>query len=165
MNDALIPPGAVATTEQEHAQWAYTWCEHTNGLKLPYIFGGGHGILAEHPWGIPPTQGQDPEDRIGYDCSSTVSGALWYAGVLDGQVALDTEELEDWGEPGRGQYLTVWVIDELSPSGLHHCGLELTLPAPRTHRFFVARHTGTVVGWFPDEAFFTEGYNARRMKL
>jgi peptidoglycan hydrolase-like protein with peptidoglycan-binding domain len=56
----------------------------------PYKYGGGHG------------RGFD--DR-GYDCSGSVSYVLHAASLLD--TPLDSSGLMDWGESGRGQWITV----------------------------------------------------------
>jgi peptidoglycan hydrolase CwlO-like protein len=58
---------------------------------LPYIWGGGHGS-----W----------EDS-GYDCSGAVSFALHGGGLLDSP--LDSTGLEFWGEPGPGQWISVFA--------------------------------------------------------
>jgi cell wall-associated NlpC family hydrolase len=58
--------------------------------RKPYTYGGGHG------------RGFD--DR-GYDCSGSVSYVLHAAGLLDSP--LDSSGLMDWGERGRGQWITV----------------------------------------------------------
>jgi peptidoglycan hydrolase-like protein with peptidoglycan-binding domain len=57
----------------------------------PYVYGGGHGT-----W----------DDR-GYDCSGSVSYALHGAGLLDG--ALPSGDFMDWGEPGPGQWVTIYA--------------------------------------------------------
>lgn len=56
----------------------------------PYIWGGGHAS-----W----------NDR-GYDCSGAVSYALGGAGLLGAPV--NSSALMDWGEPGRGKWITVY---------------------------------------------------------
>jgi len=56
----------------------------------PYVWGGGHAS-----W----------NDR-GYDCSGAVSYALGGAGLLGAPVA--SSALMDWGEPGRGKWITVY---------------------------------------------------------
>jgi peptidoglycan hydrolase-like protein with peptidoglycan-binding domain len=58
---------------------------------MPYKYGGGHG-----KW----------EDS-GYDCSGSVSYALHGAGLLD--EALPSGAFEDWGEPGPGQWVTIYA--------------------------------------------------------
>jgi cell wall-associated NlpC family hydrolase len=57
----------------------------------PYKYGGGHG-----KW----------EDS-GYDCSGSVSYALHGAGLLD--EALPSGSFADWGEPGEGQWVTIYA--------------------------------------------------------
>jgi len=58
---------------------------------LPYIWGGGHGS-----WVSP-----------GYDCSGSVSYVLHAAGLLS--VPEDSSELESYGAPGPGQYVTIYA--------------------------------------------------------
>jgi len=57
----------------------------------PYIWGGGHGS-----WISP-----------GYDCSGAVSFALYGAGLLDRP--LTSGELERYGEPGPGRWITIYA--------------------------------------------------------
>jgi cell wall-associated NlpC family hydrolase len=58
---------------------------------FPYVFGGGHGSFVDHA----------------YDCSGSVSYALAAAGLLS---APETSgELESWGKPGPGRYITVFA--------------------------------------------------------
>ena len=78
-----------------------------NALKnKPYILGGGHRQLED----------------VGYDCSSSVSYLLIKAGLLS--QALNSNRLANYGAPGPGRYVTLWV----KPG--HHvfitiCGLRL----------------------------------------
>jgi peptidoglycan hydrolase CwlO-like protein len=58
---------------------------------LPYIWGGGHGSF----------------ESSGYDCSGAVSFALHGGGMLDSP--LDSTGLSTWGEPGPGQWITVYA--------------------------------------------------------
>jgi cell wall-associated NlpC family hydrolase len=56
---------------------------------FPYVFGGGHGSFVDNA----------------YDCSGSVSYALAAGGLLS---APETSgELESWGAPGPGRYITV----------------------------------------------------------
>jgi septal ring factor EnvC (AmiA/AmiB activator) len=57
----------------------------------PYIWGGGHGSF----------------ESSGYDCSGAVSYALHGGGFLESP--LDSTGLETWGEPGPGQWITVYA--------------------------------------------------------
>ena len=61
----------------------------------PYLYGGAHG---------PSLDTVQPA----YDCSSAVSYVLHAGGTL-GPGALDSTELESWGQPGPGQYVTVYA--------------------------------------------------------
>ncbi len=58
---------------------------------FPYVFGGGHASFVDNA----------------YDCSGSVSYALAAAGLLS---APETSgELESWGAPGPGRYITVYA--------------------------------------------------------
>ncbi len=57
----------------------------------PYIWGGGHGSFSSS----------------GYDCSGAVSFALNGGGFLSSP--LDSTGLSTWGEPGPGQWITVYA--------------------------------------------------------
>ena len=58
---------------------------------FPYVFGGGHASFVDNA----------------YDCSGSVSYALAAGGLLS---APETSgELESWGAPGPGRYITVYA--------------------------------------------------------
>lgn len=57
----------------------------------PYLLGGGHRRLED----------------VAYDCSSSASYVLIKAGLL--QQVLNSSRFAEYGEPGEGRYLTVWV--------------------------------------------------------
>ena len=57
---------------------------------LPYVWGGGHGSF----------------ESSGYDCSGAVSYALHGGGLLSSP--LDSTGLTTWGEPGTGNWITVY---------------------------------------------------------
>ena len=57
----------------------------------PYVYGGGHGSF----------------DSFGYDCSGSVSYALHGGGLL--ATTEDSSELESYGSPGAGQWITLWA--------------------------------------------------------
>jgi cell wall-associated NlpC family hydrolase len=57
--------------------------------RKPYKYGGGHGRWHD----------------AGYDCSGSVSYVLHAAGLLS--TSLDSSGFMRWGEPGRGQWITV----------------------------------------------------------
>jgi cell wall-associated NlpC family hydrolase len=65
------------------------WAANTLRRK-PYVWGGGHGSFYDR----------------GYDCSGTVSFALYGAGALDSP--LPSSEFMRYGERGRGRWITVY---------------------------------------------------------
>jgi peptidoglycan hydrolase-like protein with peptidoglycan-binding domain len=60
----------------------------------PYVYGGGHGSF----------------ESEGYDCSGSVSYALHGGGLLSSPE--DSSELEGYGEPGPGRYITIYANAE-----------------------------------------------------
>jgi cell wall-associated NlpC family hydrolase len=58
---------------------------------FPYVFGGGHASFIDNA----------------YDCSGSVSYALAAGGLLS--VPETSGELESWGAPGPGRYITVYA--------------------------------------------------------
>ena len=62
----------------------------------PYLYGGGHGIpLSE----VAPS----------YDCSSSVEHLLYGGGLLPATYDAASGELESFGEPGPGQWVTIYA--------------------------------------------------------
>lgn len=59
--------------------------------RMPYKWGGGHAQLVDS----------------GYDCSGTVSYVLRATGLIDGCLA--SNEYFNYGEPGPGRWITVYV--------------------------------------------------------
>ena len=96
----------------------------------PYIWGGGHGSF----------------ESEGYDCSGAVSFALNGGGFLSSP--LDSTGLETWGDPGPGQWITVYANAE--HAWMIIAGLAFDTvggPGPRWHpelvdspEGFIARH-------------------------
>jgi hypothetical protein len=58
---------------------------------FPYKYGGGHASWTD----------------TGYDCSGSVSYALHGGGLLDSP--LDSTQLESYGAPGKGRYITIYA--------------------------------------------------------
>jgi peptidoglycan hydrolase-like protein with peptidoglycan-binding domain len=85
--------GAVSTTASPDVQAGLNeMIQAADDIAtLPYIWGGGHGS-----WVSP-----------GYDCSGSVSYVLHAAGLLS--VPEDSSELESYGAPGPGQYITIYA--------------------------------------------------------
>jgi peptidoglycan hydrolase CwlO-like protein len=96
----------------------------------PYIWGGGHGSF----------------ESSGYDCSGAVSFALNGGGFLSSP--LDSTGLETWGDPGAGQWITVYANS--GHAWMIIAGLAFDTvggPGPRWHpelvdspEGFIARH-------------------------
>ncbi len=96
----------------------------------PYIWGGGHGSF----------------ESSGYDCSGAVSFALNGGGFLSSP--LDSTGLETWGDPGPGQWITVYA--NAGHAWMIIAGLAFDTvggPGPRWHSSpvdspegFIARH-------------------------
>ncbi len=59
--------------------------------KMPYIYGGGHAKF--------------PEDK-GYDCSSSISYALYGAGLV--KASLVSGDFPAWGDKGPGQWISIY---------------------------------------------------------
>lgn len=88
----------------------------------PYEWGGGHGPLLKYV-----------RARPGLDCSSSVSLALWRAGLFHTSTAIVSGQFVNWGLPGRGRFFTIhynashvwiefhgllrWVRFDTSPQG------------------------------------------------
>ncbi len=99
---------------------------------FPYVFGGGHGSFVD----------------TAYDCSGSVSYALAAGGMLD--QPLTSGDLESWGVPGPGRYLTVFAnaghtfmyVDGLRYDTSGRSGVFGTRwqTAPRSLGGFVVRH-------------------------
>lgn len=99
---------------------------------FPYVFGGGHASFVDNA----------------YDCSGSVSYALAAGGLLN---APETSgELESWGAPGPGRYITVYataghtymyvdgiLYDTAGRSGTYTSRWQV---APTDNTGYVARH-------------------------
>jgi peptidoglycan hydrolase CwlO-like protein len=94
----------------------------------PYIWGGGHGSF----------------ESSGYDCSGAVSFALHGGGFLESP--LDSTGLETWGEPGPGQWITVYANAEHAWMVIAGIALDTVGgPGPRWHYPWVDSPEGFVV--------------------
>ncbi len=99
--------------------------------RTPYKWGGGHGRFVD----------------TGYDCSGSVSFALYAAGLIEGPRA--SGGLMSWGKPGKGKWVTIYanaghVFMEVAgirfdTSGARESGSRWQNDL-RGHEGFVARH-------------------------
>lgn len=97
----------------------------------PYVYGGGHGSFRDK----------------GYDCSGSVSFALHGADLLD--APLDSSGLAKWGEPGEGQWVSVYG----APSHAYMVVAGL--------RFDTSMTPGNGPGWSKSMRSTTESYKVR----
>lgn len=67
--------------------------------RKPYLWGGGHGMWGNN-WPV-----QD-----GYDCSGSVSYALWGGGLV--RRTRTSGDYMSWGKRGRGNWITIWANEE-----------------------------------------------------
>lgn len=119
-------------------QETHAWCAKTAPEDWPYSYGGGH------PDSGTPSVGSN--GLRGYDCSGAVSGALHAGGML-GAEAEGTRELQNWGLSGAGEWMTLFVINNMV---IDHTVLYFPLSEPDKMLFQAAKE-GTTVGWVPAE--------------
>lgn len=75
----------------------YKKCKVISDAGGPYLWGGGHTKALSQYHG-----------RQGYDCSGSVSLALWRARLFSWNVAIVSWLFANWGRAGRGRYFTIW---------------------------------------------------------
>ncbi|MDO8208992.1 3D domain-containing protein [Conexibacter sp. CPCC 206217] len=93
---ARILPDGSATAPESAPPEIKDFIQAANQIhRKPYVYGGGHGasLAAVQP---------------SYDCSSSTSFALHHAGMLD-SIPRVSGDLESWGAPGPGRWLTVYA--------------------------------------------------------
>jgi hypothetical protein len=88
---ATVPPGAPARV-------ARIIRGANEVARKPYVYGGGHGRLANETW-----------IDTAYDCSGSISFALATAGLIDAPMA--SGALARWGSPGPGRWVTIYAND------------------------------------------------------
>jgi hypothetical protein len=112
----LKEPKATATTgeggEGGTALKAFEASDALSRLELPYLWGGGHG--SKGLLGVTKTS-------PGLDCSGSVCWVLKEAGMFPADSAEVSGALERFGEPGKGQEMTVWA-------NATHTFIEFTIP-------------------------------------
>jgi hypothetical protein len=91
-------PSSSSSKSSSKVGQVFDWAKHISSQHRPYVYGGGHGPgkLAT----VTPSQG--------LDCSSSVSLALYRAGLM-GPTALVSGDLAKWGEPGPGKTFTIYA--------------------------------------------------------
>jgi hypothetical protein len=122
--------------------------------RWPYVWGGGHAHagVADNPHLTNPYTGAiDP--GIGFDCSGTQAAILCQVGMgfQPGQSVPGSGDMAaSWGEPGEGQYFTLWANNDHVFSFFHtskgdvHCGTDVEpdgiQPQLRSTAGFTPRH-------------------------
>jgi len=95
--------GGGAAGGPAQAQALYMACKRISDRHWPYVYGGGHARCGQA------STGQQP--GVGFDCSSSVCAALGAVNLgfhLGGPVQV-SGEMESYGQPGEGRYMTVWA--------------------------------------------------------
>jgi hypothetical protein len=91
-----ILPSGLAAAGEEAPQAVKRMVAAGNRLfSASYLYGGAHGTSLD-------------TTAPAYDCSSAVSYVLHWGGVL-GTSALDSTALESYGQPGPGQYVSIYA--------------------------------------------------------
>jgi hypothetical protein len=92
----ILPSGLAAAGKEAPAAVKRMVAAGNRLLGAAYLYGGAHGT--------PLSQIQPA-----YDCSSAVSYLLYWGGVLGRSYAEDSTELESYGEPGPGRYVSIYA--------------------------------------------------------
>ncbi len=104
-----------------------------------YVWGGSHGLS--------PTPANGP-----FDCSSAVSHLLQVGGFKN--PTMDTIALGSWGEPGPGQWVTIW--DKLYGGDAHTFIEFMPGVTPASKRYWGTSgfvEPGHGPGWIPQQTF------------
>jgi hypothetical protein len=91
----LLPSGLAAAGAQAPRAVKNMVAAGNRLFNARYLYGGAHASSLDTL-------------QPGYDCSSAVSYVLHAGGVL-GTSALDSTELESYGQPGPGQYVSIYA--------------------------------------------------------
>ena len=92
----LLPDGQASAPADAPAAVKGMIAAGNQIIGKPYYYGGGHGI---------------PLDEIAstYDCSSSVAHLLYGGGLLPVSADVDSTELESFGDPGPGRWVTIYA--------------------------------------------------------
>jgi hypothetical protein len=93
---SLTPAGLATVPPSAPARVAAVIRGANEVAHKPYVYGGGHGRLAEETW-----------IDTAYDCSGSISFALATAGYLD--APMDSTRLARFGRPGPGRWVTIYA--------------------------------------------------------
>ena len=92
----LLPNGDAAAPARAPAAVAQIIAAGNQIAGKPYVYGGAHGL---------------PLNLVAadYDCSSSVSHLLYGGGLLPASGDMTSGELESWGLPGPGRWVTIYA--------------------------------------------------------
>jgi hypothetical protein len=94
---AQLLPGGVAAAPGNAPQAVRSMIAAGNQIAgRPYVYGAGHGL---------PLSGLYPS----YDCSSSVEHLLFGAGLIPVDDTVPSGQLESYGEPGPGRWVTLYA--------------------------------------------------------
>ncbi len=91
----ILPDGLAAAPQSAPAAVKLAIAAGNELIDLPYLYGAGHGQPLSELAGA-------------YDCSSSTSFVLYGAGAF-GAWPEDSRELESYGDPGPGRWITVYA--------------------------------------------------------
>jgi hypothetical protein len=91
----ILPSGLAAAGEDAPAQVKAMVAAGNRLYGTAYLYGAGHGTSLNTL-------------QAAYDCSAAVSYLLHWGGVL-GTGALGSTQLESYGQPGPGRYITIYA--------------------------------------------------------
>lgn len=92
----LLPDGLAAAPASAPAAVRAIIAAGNQIAGSPYVYGGGHGVPLSD---IAPS----------YDCSSSVDHLLYGGGLLSAAADLTSGQLETWGRPGPGRWVTIYA--------------------------------------------------------
>lgn len=87
-----------------------------NILAFCHLFDGDYNYGGQHDGSF-----EDDDVHDNFDCSSSCSFVLWKFDLLGSNLSQVSGWFENWGEPGRGRYLTIHASDD-------HVWMEFSLP-------------------------------------
>jgi hypothetical protein len=126
---ALLPDGQAAAPQDAPAAVKQIIAAGNQIVGKPYLYGGGHGLPLSDIAGA-------------YDCSSSVEHLLYGARLLPVSYGAASGELESFGQPGLGQWVTIYAnADHVF---MYVAGLRWD-----THDAAGAGDGSTGIGWHP----------------
>lgn len=125
----LLPDGLAAAPQQAPPAVMEMIAAGNQIVGKPYVYGGGHGLpLAD----VAPS----------YDCSSSVEHLLYGAGLLPVSYEAPSSQLERFGQPGPGRWVTLYASAD-------HVFMYVAGLRWDTHNAAGAGDGSSGIGWHP----------------